>query len=112
MESAIGTHIVKVTYGLETTQKDDKYIKAFEDSVTTLDLLVSGSSILEFLPLLARFPTWTPVIGPSLQRLADSRAAQEKIRTLPWVDAKEAYVSYETPYGVNIMLTCMMHVVC
>lgn len=93
IRSAVGTTLVTATYGLEVGEDmSDKYLSAFEIGVKSIQLFISGTSILEFVPILSRVPTWIPGTG-YLRELAEIRRATHRLRDLPWNDAREAVVS-------------------
>ncbi|KAI0754758.1 cytochrome P450 [Daedaleopsis nitida] len=89
---SLGEVLIRAAYGLKIAETDDKYIETFEEAVGSLELLVTGTSILEFLPFLARVPTWLP--GTSLlRRMAYYRELTTRIREDPWADAKDAIMA-------------------
>ena len=57
----------------------------------SIRLLISGSLIFEFLPILSHVPTWVPCAG-YLRELVDVRRAVHRLRDLPWGDARAVVV--------------------
>lgn len=90
--SSVGTTLLKVAYGLQTMETDDKYISTFDEAIKSLDLLMPGTTFIEFFPVLARFPTWFPGMGV-LRRMANHRRVVTEIPDNTWNDAKSAAVS-------------------
>lgn len=89
--SSLGASVIRTVYGLEVAATNDQYIDAFEDGISSAELLLSGTSMLEFFPFLAYLPTWLP--GTSLQRrCARYRQVHIRLRDMPWNDAKETIV--------------------
>ena len=76
-----------MTYGIQIAEKDDKYLALVEGGSATGEHLIAGTSILEFLPVLGRLPTWLP--GASfLRTLERCREAVRQLRFVPWNDTK------------------------
>ncbi|RPD81994.1 CyP450 monooxygenase [Lentinus tigrinus ALCF2SS1-7] len=96
---SLGTALIQVSYGLEAAEVDDKHIATFEDAIESLELLLSGANILEFLPFLARLPTWFPGMG-ILRRIAHYRQAIVAMKDDTWNDAKTAKRSGNAPASV------------
>ncbi|KAI0754760.1 cytochrome P450 [Daedaleopsis nitida] len=92
IRDSLGEVLIRGAYGLQTADTGDKYIATFEEVIASLDLLLTGTQILEFFPFLARFPTWMPGTA-SLRRMAHYRALTVKIREIPWADAKNAIIA-------------------
>ena len=92
--SALGSTIIRATYGLETAETGDKYIVAAERATDDfLKLLAaSASSVLQYIPALARAPTWLPGTG-FLRQLEHVRNWTYEMRTMPWEDGKAQIVS-------------------
>ena len=91
--SGVGATLVTTTYGLDVGgDLNDKYLSAFETGVKSIQLFLSGTSILEFLPILSHIPHWAPGTG-YLRKLVDIRRATLRLRDLPWSDARDAVVS-------------------
>ncbi|KAI0721291.1 cytochrome P450 [Cerioporus squamosus] len=93
---SVGTTLVKVAYGLQTAEVDDKYISTFEEAIASLDLLLPGANFIEFFPFLARLPTWFPGMGV-LRRMAYYRRLTTAIKDDTWNDAKCASSSSNAP---------------
>ena len=101
--------MIKATYGLNVAATNDKYITAADEATQSLELLVAGSSMLEFFPLLAKLPTWLPGTG-LLSRLKEARHANAKFRDLPWEDGKQQMVnqysvSSLSEHGCNYLIS-------
>lgn len=91
--SSVGATLMKAAYGVKVTAApDDKYLIAYEDPLPGFHLLITGTSILEFFPFLARVPLWMPGTG-FLHKLAYYRKATAIFRDMPWADARAAIVS-------------------
>ncbi|RDX52095.1 CyP450 monooxygenase [Lentinus brumalis] len=93
---SVGTTLLKVAYGLQTMETDDKYISTFDEAIKSLDLLMPGTTFIEFFPVLARFPTWFPGMGV-LRRMANHRRVVTEIPDNTWNDAKSAASSGNAP---------------
>ncbi|TBU50720.1 cytochrome P450 [Dichomitus squalens] len=90
VRSAIGATLVTITYGVDVTMdSSDTLLSTFEEGVKSIQLFVSGSSVLEFIPILSRLPTWLPGTA-YLRDLARTRQATYRMRDVPWNAAKEA----------------------
>ena len=90
-------------YGLNLAEEDDKYIATAEAGTATSDLLVSGSTVLELIPLspLARIPRWIPGLS-ALRRAEKGREAVDASRVMPWIDAKKRIVSLSTIFATAV----------
>ena len=69
-------------------------MKIFERALKSVDVLVEGSTVLEYMPFLAAIPTWLPGTG-FLRQLAEHRKYAHLLRELPWTQAKEMMVRAE-----------------
>ncbi|EJF55407.1 cytochrome P450 [Dichomitus squalens LYAD-421 SS1] len=79
--------VLGMTYGIRIAEKNDKYLAIIEGGSATGEHLITATSILEFLPVLARLPTWLP--GASfLRTLQRCRKAVREMRFVPWNDTK------------------------
>ena len=83
---------MKVVYGLETAEVDDRHIVTFEEAMESVELLLSGTNLNEFFPFLARLPHWLPGMG-ILRRMRHYHRAAMAMKDNPWNDAKRAIVS-------------------
>lgn len=84
---------IGTSYGLQAAAAVDKYAAMFEELLDSVDILLTGpTKIIEFIPLLARAPTWLPGIGGLLRRIAYYRDLTTEAREAPWADAKDALV--------------------
>ena len=91
--SSLGAIIIKATYGLDVAETDDPYITASDKAAQTLELLLAGSSLLEYFPFLAHVPMWLP--GTKLLvRLKEALRATTEARELPWQDGKKFMVRF------------------
>ena len=85
--------MIKVTYGLDVTRSDDRYLSTLERGMVGFGLLAHEyAPLLEVFPKLARIPIWFPGTG-FLRRLAAARQATYALRDIPWIAAKNAMVS-------------------
>ncbi|KAI0754761.1 cytochrome P450 [Daedaleopsis nitida] len=90
----LGEMHISTSYGLQAADAVDKYAAMFEELLASVDILLTGSTrIIEFVPLLARVPTWLPGIGVLLRRIAYYRELTTEAREAPWADAKDAIAS-------------------
>ena len=89
--SSLGATLIRTAYGLRTADTKDKYVDVFEEAMACMAVLASGTSILEFLPFLARVPKWLPGAG-HLRLLDCYRERLIAMRDVPWEDAKKAAV--------------------
>ncbi|KAM5539417.1 hypothetical protein V8D89_006869 [Ganoderma adspersum] len=102
---SIGAIILPMTYGIRVSEKSYKYLNLVEEGNSTEEHLISGTSILEFIPALARLPTWLP--GTSfLRTLERGREAVGRMRTVPWNDMKHGLVE-EADYDPNNVAASM-----
>ncbi|KAI0754764.1 cytochrome P450 98A3 [Daedaleopsis nitida] len=96
IRDSLGEVFIRTAYGLNPSESNNKYTGLFEKAISDLDVLISGTNLLEFFPFLANVPTWLP--GTSfLRRLADIRHTTTAIREVPWADSKEAILTGEAP---------------
>ena len=84
--------LVTVTYGPKNNEDMTRTIAELDDALTSIELLLAGTHVLEFLPVLAHVPTWFPGTA-SLRRLAHYRELLVAIRERPWTQVKSAIVS-------------------
>ena len=90
-----------MTYGIRVSEESYKYLNLVEEGNSTEEHLISGTSILEFIPALARLPTWLP--GTSfLRTLERGREAVLRMRTVPWNDTKHGLVASISDYTIVI----------
>ncbi|KAH9924275.1 cytochrome P450 [Epithele typhae] len=99
---SLGATMIEATYGLQAADTHDKYIAASDEGMKVLDLLVSGSSVFEFFPRLARVPTWLP-FTQSVRRIHEARRNLAIMRDLPWEDARKQMAAGESSEN------CTMH---
>ena len=99
--SSIGVIVLQMTYGIKVAEANNKYLDLVEEGNATGEHMVSATSILEFIPALARLPTWLP--GTSfLRTLERSREAVRQMRTVPWNDTKHGLVVGFTHYSATV----------
>ena len=92
--STLGSTIIKAVYGLDTTEKDDKYIRAADRATKSIELLATTtSSLLQYFPVIAHIPTWLPGTG-FLRHLKQACQWAKEMRLLPWNDAKLQLVGF------------------
>ena len=75
----------------------------FERALKSVDVLVEGSTVLEYMPFLTAIPTWLPGTG-FLRRLAEDRKYAHMLRELPWTQAKEMVVRVALLFSLNHQL--------
>ncbi|KAI0770513.1 cytochrome P450 [Fomes fomentarius] len=86
---SFGATFIEMAYGLPNQEDKNKIVDEFEDALTSMNIMVSGTSLLEFLPVLGRVPTWLP--GTSFLRLLEHyRKVMVTVRELPWDMVKSA----------------------
>ncbi|KAI0712389.1 cytochrome P450 [Earliella scabrosa] len=85
----LGALVIKATYGLDSGELNNKYIKIMESGVAATNEFLSNASILEYIPLLARLPRWLPGTGV-VRRVAQARATNLAVRESAWDDAMHA----------------------
>ncbi|TBU59057.1 cytochrome P450 [Dichomitus squalens] len=84
-----GATINGITYGLQVAESNDRYIGAFESGNKSLELLIAGTFVLDFLPALGRLPAWHPGAG-FLRYLEHALQGTWHLRNVPWSAAREA----------------------
>ncbi|TBU45510.1 cytochrome P450 [Dichomitus squalens] len=84
-----GATINGIAYGLQVAESNDGYIGAFESGNKSLELLIAGTFVLDFLPALGRLPAWHPGAG-FLRYLEHARQGTWHLRNVPWSAAQEA----------------------
>ena len=99
--SALGASICKVAHGLDIAEQDDERIDVFDKALESMDVLIEGSTILEYFPFLTMIPTWLPGTG-FLRRLAEHRKYAHMLRELPWTQAEQMAVSFVYNLHVRI----------
>ncbi|KAM5539391.1 hypothetical protein V8D89_006843 [Ganoderma adspersum] len=85
---ALGTSICKAAHSLDIAEKDDRRMEIFERALKSVDVLIEGATVLEYMPFLTAIPTWLPGTG-FLRRLAEDKKYAHMLRELPWTQAKE-----------------------
>ena len=96
-DSALGTSICKAAHGLDVAEKDDRRMEIFERALKSVDILIEGATVLEYMPFLTSIPTWLPGTG-FLRRLAEDKKHAHMLRELPWMQAKEMVVRTRNPF--------------
>ena len=83
---------MRIVYGLEVAEKNDKYISLVEKGVDVfIRITVPGRYLVEALPFLRHLPSWFP--GAKFQRQArEWRKAAEAMCQQPVEDVKQAMV--------------------
>ncbi|KAH9903303.1 cytochrome P450 [Cubamyces lactineus] len=72
--------ILKFVYELEVEHERDARIVDLHDAFAGVhEITAPMQLVLETLPFLSHFPTWTPKLGALLSRLANCKAAHERI---------------------------------
>ena len=66
-------------------------MEIFEKALKSVDVLVQGGRVLDYMPFLTAIPTWLPGMG-LLRRLAEDKKHAYMLRELPWMQAKEMVV--------------------
>lgn len=92
----------KVSHGLEVRDEGDPFMDILERAIESVDVLVTGSTLLEYFPLLASTPTWLPGTG-FLRRLKEDRQAAQALWSAPWarVTADLVCVFFELYRGIG-----------
>ncbi len=76
---------------MDIAEQDDRRMEVFERALKSVDILVEGATVLEYMPFLTAVPTWLPGTG-FLRRLAEDKKYAHMLRELPWTQAKEIVV--------------------
>ncbi len=63
LRSSFTSAIVKVLYGLDVVEKNDKYIAMMEKNLEAGEAFMPGTYYVEFLPFLRYVPAWVPGAG-------------------------------------------------
>lgn len=64
MNRLSGETIMSITYGIDTRENDDPYIKMAEAGVVPLlEAIRPGAFLVDFLPVLKYIPEWLPGAG-------------------------------------------------
>ncbi|KAI0712483.1 cytochrome P450 [Earliella scabrosa] len=66
---AASASVVKSTYGIELAGKDDRNVALMESVLQSAQAFAPGRFLVQYLPVLAYVPYWTPVAGPQLREL-------------------------------------------
>ncbi|KAF4582386.1 hypothetical protein EYR38_002506 [Pleurotus pulmonarius] len=62
-EVMIGASILAIVYGLDAQEKDDPYIKMYDNAQNHLKLSFIGSYMVDTFPILRHIPRWMPGAG-------------------------------------------------
>lgn len=84
---------------MDIAEQDDQRMEIFERALKSVDILIEGSTILEYMPFLTAIPTWVPGTG-FLRRLVEDRNYAHMLRELPWTQAKQMVVRAMLPFHV------------
>ncbi len=91
--STFTSAIVKILYGLDVAEKNDKYIAMMARALEGGEAFVPGKYYVEFLPFLRHIPAWVP--GAGFQKdFARWRHAAEWVRSTMVEKTKEGMVRH------------------
>ena len=84
MASAVGGIAVLLAYGIDIKETDDPHVKRAETAMASiLSTTVSGTYLVDILPIVRYVPSWFP--GAAFQKQAKAgRKIQEDFRHLPY----------------------------
>ncbi|OBZ65325.1 O-methylsterigmatocystin oxidoreductase [Grifola frondosa] len=86
---AFGAVMLSITYGIEVTGTDDEYAIIAGKAADTMEHLISGSHLVDMIPLLRYVPAWFP--GAKFQKnIAKWRKDVVALREVPYATAKAA----------------------
>ena len=88
----VGTTIIRVVYGLDTSGSGDKYVRLAEEAISHFnEVFEPGRYLVNTFPWLRFVPTWFP--GANFQRrFASLRPTVRAMRDVPWEAAMERKV--------------------
>ncbi|OBZ72885.1 O-methylsterigmatocystin oxidoreductase [Grifola frondosa] len=88
---AFGATILKIAYGIEIPESDEKYTVMAEKALEGLSQgLTPGSYLVEFIPALRHVPAWFPGAGFK-RKAARWRSAALTLREAPFAETKMAF---------------------
>ncbi|RDX50378.1 cytochrome P450 [Lentinus brumalis] len=100
--------IVKVLYGLDVVEKNDKYIAMMEKNLEAGEAFMPGTYYVEFLPFLRYVPAWVP--GAGFQNdFAAWRHAAEWVKNVMVGKTKEGMADGRTSESVVAQLLGRIH---
>ncbi|KAI0693292.1 cytochrome P450 [Cerioporus squamosus] len=95
--------IVKILYGLDVAEKNDKYIAMMEKNLEAGEAFIPGTYYVEFLPFLQYIPAWVP--GAGFQKdFAAWRYAAEWVKNVMVEKTKEGMADGRTSQSVVAQL--------
>ena len=80
-------------------------MEIFEKALKSVDVLVQGGRVLDYMPFLTAIPTWLPGMG-LLRRLAEDKKHAYMLRELPWMQAQEMVVRMTQFSQLLLVFTC------
>ncbi|OJT15145.1 O-methylsterigmatocystin oxidoreductase [Trametes pubescens] len=81
--------LFKMTYGIDITDEHDQNLAMIEAAFVAIDQSTPGHFAVEMFPLLRFLPKWFPGAG-SLKLFAECRAANQRLKDVPFGLVKEA----------------------
>ena len=101
-DSTFAGSVVKVTYGFDIEEKDDRYIALMEKLLEGLQAFIPGKYVAQFMPSVAYMPRWVP--GAGFHRDFDRwRGAADEVREGLLTRVKAGLVSMYPPRRVNLL---------
>ena len=91
--SAASASVVKSTYGIELAGKDDRNVALMESVLQSAQAFAPGRFLVQYLPVLAYVPYWTPVAGPQLRELDRWRGDAYEVKQALFDISKSSMVS-------------------
>lgn len=93
MHRSLGSSIINVAYGIQTTGPDDPYIANAEEAMKGIAIAaVPGSFLIDFVPALKYVPSWFPG-GGFKKAAAYWREVNRKVLELPFNHVHRQIVS-------------------
>ena len=90
--SVFGSAIIRITYGLEVADKDDRYVQMAEEAIPGFNAaFMPGKYLVETFPSLRFLPSWMPGAGFKRDGKAWTKAVYRLVE-IPWKQTKEAMV--------------------
>lgn len=88
---------MRVSYGIEVSEKNDPYVTAVEEGVATFnEAFVPGAFLVETFPSLRHIPSWFP--GGGFKRIAaEWKKIAHNMRDAPFEKTLEAMASTALP---------------
>ncbi|KAJ6570102.1 cytochrome P450 [Mycena vulgaris] len=84
-EHVIGTHILSITYGLDASPSDDRYINAAIAGLRAIGMAaVPDRFLVDVLPILKYVPSWLPGTGFKQQALATTELLDPPLSQTIW----------------------------